>query len=157
MIIGSQNNGKTRDCIVPITMSFLNPLFSKQLRTFSCFINQSVKIYIAPIQDTYSEALPTQAKRKLTVWRRWWNWEQAPFGRCLRSTGSPFQVVEPTTENERVCIVAERANGTTKLPRAVGIHSFGHFYSAPSSPLLLRGAPDYSTDTVSEFHAEAHR
>src|SRR6218665_1266307 len=32
------------------------------------------------------------------------------------------------------------------------IHSFGHFYSAPSSPLLLRGAPDYSTDTVSEFH-----
>src|SRR6218665_501101 len=35
------------------------------------------------------------------------------------------------------------------------IHS-GHFYSAPSSPLLLRGAPDYSTDTVSEFHAEAH-
>jgi len=40
------------------------------------------------------------------------------------------------------------------------VHSFihsGHFYSAPSSPLLLRGAPDYSTDTVSEFHAEAHR
>ena len=36
------------------------------------------------------------------------------------------------------------------------IHSC-HFYSAPSSPLLLRGAPDYSTDTVSEFHAEAHR
>src|SRR6218665_1833114 len=40
------------------------------------------------------------------------------------------------------------------------IHSFihsGHFYSAPSSPVPLRGAPDYSTDTVSEFHAEAHR
>src|SRR6218665_1259544 len=36
------------------------------------------------------------------------------------------------------------------------IHS-GHFYSAPSSPLLLRGAPDYSTGTVTEFHAEAHR
>ena len=36
------------------------------------------------------------------------------------------------------------------------IHS-GHFYSAPLSPLLLGGAPDYSTDTVSEFHAEAHR
>jgi len=43
---------------------------------------------------------------------------------------------------------------------ALHIHSFihsGHFYSAPSSPLPLRGAPDYSTDTVSEFHAEAHR
>src|SRR6218665_84490 len=36
------------------------------------------------------------------------------------------------------------------------IHS-GHFYSAPSSPLLLRRAPDYSPDTVSEFHVEAHR
>jgi len=36
------------------------------------------------------------------------------------------------------------------------IHS-GHFYSAPSSPLLLRSAIDHSTDTVSEFHAEAHR
>jgi len=47
-------------------------------------VNQSVKIYIASIQDTYSEALPTQAKRKRTALRRWWNWEQAPFGRCLR-------------------------------------------------------------------------
>src|SRR6218665_813450 len=34
------------------------------------------------------------------------------------------------------------------------IHS-GYFYSAPSSPLLLRGAHDYSKDTVPEFHAEA--
>src|SRR6218665_632483 len=42
----------------------------------------------------------------------------------------------------------------------LNIHSFihsGHFYNATSSPLLLRGAPDYSKDTVSEFHAEAHR
>src|SRR6218665_1021871 len=34
------------------------------------------------------------------------------------------------------------------------IHSY-HFYSASSSPLLLRSAPDYSTDNVPEFHAEA--
>src|SRR6218665_2596113 len=34
---------------------------------------------------------------------------------------------------------------------------FGHLYSAPSSSLLLRVAPDYSTDTVSKFHGEAHR
>jgi len=26
-------------------------------------INQSIKIYIAPLQEPYSEALPTQAKR----------------------------------------------------------------------------------------------
>src|SRR6218665_3524546 len=40
---------------------------------------------------------------------------------------------------------------------SIHIHSFSHFYSAPSSTLPLRGAPDYSTDTVSEFHAKAHR
>jgi len=34
------------------------------------------------------------------------------------------------------------------------IHS-DYFYSASSSSILLRGAPDYNTDTVSEFHAEA--
>src|SRR6218665_1840844 len=48
----------------------------------------------------------------------------------------------------------------TFFSHRLDFHSFihsGHFYSAPSSPLLLRGAPDYSTDTVSEFHAEAHR
>jgi len=36
-------------------------------------IKQSIEIYIAPLQDPYSEALPTQAKRKRTVLRRWWN------------------------------------------------------------------------------------
>jgi len=38
-------------------------------------INQSIKIHIAPLQDPYSEALPTQVKQKRTVLRRWWNWE----------------------------------------------------------------------------------
>src|SRR6218665_4027681 len=36
-------------------------------------------------------------------------------------------------------------------------HSFSHFYSAPSSPPPLRGAPDYITDTILEFHSEVHR
>jgi len=31
-------------------------------------INESVKICIAPVQDTYSEAHPTQAKRKRQSW-----------------------------------------------------------------------------------------
>jgi len=84
------------------------------LLTTSIFnVNQSIKIYIASLQDSYSEALPTQAKRKRTVFRRWWNWEQAPFGRWLRSIGSPFQVVGPTTEKEHAFIVAEQ--GHTEL------------------------------------------
>jgi len=39
-------------------------------------------MYIAPFQDLYSEALLTHAKWKRTLLRRWWNWVQAPFGRC---------------------------------------------------------------------------
>src|SRR6218665_2996037 len=58
-------------------------------------------------------------------------------------------------------ILAMRRSRRLRSPSfANPYHSFihsGHFYSAPSSPLLLRGAPDYSTDTVSEFHVEAHR
>src|SRR6218665_3336590 len=44
-------------------------------------INQSVKIYIAPLQDTYSDALPTHAKRKRSLEKV--VELQAPFGRCL--------------------------------------------------------------------------
>jgi len=33
-----------------------------------------MKIYIAPFQNPYSEALPTQAKQDRTVFRSWWNW-----------------------------------------------------------------------------------
>ena len=81
-------------------------------------IIQSINMYITSLQDPYSEALPTQVTLKRTVLRRtwWWNWEHSPLARCLRSIGSPFHVVGPTTENERVCIVAERANGISKLP-----------------------------------------
>ena len=40
------------------------------------------------------------------------------------------------------------------VPTHSFIHSFihsGYFYSASSSPLLLRGSPNYSTDAVSEL------
>jgi len=50
--------------------------------------------------------------------------------------------------------VQKRNSGTEAL--TIVINS-GHFYSTLSSPQLLRGAPDYSTNTVSEFHTEAHR
>src|SRR6218665_4221608 len=34
-------------------------------------INQSVKTYVMSLQNPYSEALPTQAKQKRTVLRKW--------------------------------------------------------------------------------------
>src|SRR6218665_3800626 len=57
----------------------------------------------------------------------------------------------------RVRVASQQLMPTFKSKRDFShfnIHSFGHFYSAPSSPLLLRGAPAYSTDTVSDFYPE---
>jgi len=81
----------------------MDELHSTQLPAMTYYfslINQSMTMYIAPLQDRYSEALSTQAKRKRTVFKSWWNWEDAPFGRCIRSEGSLFQVAAPTTEKE---------------------------------------------------------
>ena len=67
----------------------------------------------------------------------------------------PFTVTDP--KKNVTYTLSDMSNVSYQF---ISIHSFihsGHFYSAPSSLPLLRGAPDYSTDTVSEFHAEAHR
>ena len=64
-----------------------------------------------------------------------------------------------TRANDRSnCICCQESSNTQLDTSSMSpfIHS-GHFYSAPSSLLQLRGSPDYSTDTVSEFHAEAQR
>src|SRR6218665_3760710 len=76
----------------------------------------------------------------------YWRWNHCLL---IRTTG------QPTKGSHRPSPSARHPPLNSEL-----LHSFihsGHFYSAPSSPLPLRGAPDYSTDTVSEFHAEAHR
>ena len=58
---------------------------------------------------------------------------------------------------ERVQNISRCLIAVTLLECKCSFIDSGHFNSASSSPLLLRGAPDYSTDTVLEFHAEAHR
>src|SRR6218665_3825025 len=86
----------------------------------------------------------------------------------LSQTVTPSRTPSPSSvtyfmdgPNVCVCIVGPVAyTGPLCVYRLSFVHSFihcGHFYSAPSSHLLVRGAPEYSTDTVSEFHAEAHR
>ena len=55
-----------------------------------------------------------------------------------------------------IMIIINRKMMVMLLGYCSSFHS-GHFYSTPSSPLPVRGALDYSTDTVSEFHAKAHR
>ena len=51
-----------------------------------------------------------------------------------------------------------KSSSSTQNLFRISVHSFinsGHFYSTPSSPLLLRGTPNYSTDTVSRRSAQA--
>src|SRR6218665_904037 len=80
-------------------------------------INQSIKIYIAPLQDTYSEASrPRPSGKEQSLECGGIENRHRLEGALDLLEGSPFQVFGPTTENERVCIVAEPANGTTKLP-----------------------------------------
>ena len=58
------------------------------LTSFS-HLNQSIKIYIAPLQDAYSEALPTQAKQKRTVLRRQWRIHR---GGAMGAIAPPYRV-----------------------------------------------------------------
>ena len=71
-----------------------------------------------------------------------------------------FNIMEENNGDERGAgrlgkgCTYEKEVRITNLRYADDIHSlshFGYFFSALSSPLLLRGAPDYSIDTVSDL------
>src|SRR6218665_1451406 len=93
--------------------------------------------------------LCTVTERFKTILQNW-------FGPNIYS----HQVVERMRYSGSDCHFVLRQSIPYPLTQVIALeHSFthsGHFYSASSSPLLLGGAPDYRTDTVSEFHAEAH-
>ena len=74
--------------------------------------------------------------RPTTVWKVW------QFARCDRRRNNCISYFFPPSKDQKC------------THRHSFIHS-DHFYSASSSPLLLRGAPRHRTDTVSEFHVEA--
>src|SRR6218665_4149116 len=73
------------------------------------------KIYIAPLQGYYSEALPILAKLKRTIFRVEWNVSERTLGSNRRANGSQFHTEGPTTENARVCPVKVGAKGTRVL------------------------------------------
>jgi len=93
--------------------------FATHLTLLVMSINQSINenFLSTPSRSPFRRA-PTKTKWKRTLFRIWWNWEQAPFGCCFTSKGKSFQVVGPTTEKERLCTATERANGITKSPWA---------------------------------------
>ena len=86
---------------------------------FRIFIHSFIpRIYIAPLQGTYSEALPAQPRLNREDLSR-----RQKAGILLRgikrsSSGSPFQVEGPTIEKARRCLRHERARGTRSSPLA---------------------------------------
>src|SRR6218665_2896562 len=75
-------------------------------------------IYIAPLQETYLEALSVQLRPKRNILRSLQE-EGMLFRGSKRSVRwSSFQVEGPITEKVRPCLRAERARGTKSSPRA---------------------------------------
>src|ERR1700733_6779860 len=79
-------------------------------------INQS--ICIAPLQELYSQALPTLAwsKREVLSWLE--KEQNETEGREWKVDGRSFQTVRPTTEKALFCIVAVLAKGMRISPQA---------------------------------------
>ena len=75
-------------------------------------------IYIAPLQETYSEALSVQLRSKRNVLRSLQKEDMLFWGSRRSERGSSFQVEGPITEKALCCFSAERARGTKSSPRA---------------------------------------
>src|SRR6218665_244991 len=71
-------------------------------------LNSSIhsRIYKALLQKIYSEAPPAQPRRYRSVFSNLQNALSLFLGRRRISKGSPLQVVGPTMENARRCLVA---------------------------------------------------
>src|SRR3984885_3683961 len=84
------------------------------------YINQSINqsICIAPLQELYSEALPTLAWSKRKVLSCLEKEQNETEGRERIVDGRSFQTVGPTTEKALFCIVAVLAKGMRISPRA---------------------------------------
>src|SRR6218665_652518 len=71
----------------------------------------TLNIYIAPLQENYSEALPTPARSNKAVLKREKNAGEVVLLKMRSSEGRPFQVEGLTTEKARICLVEVRAKG----------------------------------------------
>src|SRR6218665_954546 len=79
-----------------------------------------LNIYIAPLQENYSEVLPTPARSNkanlvlsLKVRK---NAGEVVLLKMRSSEGRPFQVEGPTTEKARICLVEVWAKWTRRRP-----------------------------------------
>ena len=76
-------------------------------------------IYIAPLQETYSETLSVQLRSKINVLRSLQKEDMLFRGSKRSERGSSVQIEGPITEKALRCLIsAERARGTKSSPRA---------------------------------------
>src|SRR6218665_4190328 len=87
-----------------------------KIHTYMFIHSFILNIYIAPLQENYSEALPTPARSNKAVLRREKNAGEVVLLKMRSSEGRPFQVESPTTEKARVNLVEVRAKGTRRSP-----------------------------------------
>ena len=94
-----------------------------------------MNMYIAPLQDPYSEALPTQAKWKRTVFRSWWNRLGGTLD--LRKAN-----IKTNVSCDYVPVIMKELVPSLNIATSTFIHSFIHSGYLYSTPLrnLLRGA-----------------
>src|SRR6218665_2664574 len=96
-------------------MSRLEPVSFSKFFVLHSFIPD---IYIAPLQETYSEVLSVQLRSKRNVLRSLQKEDTLFRGSKQSVRGSSFQVEGPITEKARRCLSAERARRTKSSPRA---------------------------------------
>src|SRR6218665_1069552 len=87
-----------------------------KIHTYMFIHSFILNIYIAPLQENYSEALPTPARSNKAVLRREKNAGEVVLLKMRNSEGRPFQVEGPTTEKTLICLVEVRAKGTRRRP-----------------------------------------
>ena len=107
---------KSRHSLIAESKGRERPLRDQRQSTRAYKDSFILNIYIAPLQESYSRALPTPARLKRAVLR----WEKNAGERVLwkipSSEGRPFQVEGPTTENVRICLVEVWAKSTRRRP-----------------------------------------
>src|SRR6218665_1852187 len=97
-------------------------------------INQSVKMYVAPLQKPCSEALPTQAKQKRTVLRKWksipscWtNYRKRKGLHCCRAGEWDHQItVDRGSQCMTACTRRERAAEIAQIGERPARHAPPH-------------------------------
>src|SRR6218665_1132971 len=76
-----------------------------KIHTYMFIHSFILNIYIAPLQENYSEALPTPARSNKAVLRREKNAGEVVLLKMRSSEGRPFQVEGPTTESLIIIII----------------------------------------------------